>query len=86
MRRPRYEVAELDIESLLDGDTFPLPVRHGFFQVEEDEDGEDDLRNEVHLRRRRIPAAALEDAVAAARSLCRRFERPRVDLPKSQLI
>lgn len=61
------EVAELDLDRLLTGESHPLPVRHGY---RSDDDGD----GAVRLSRRRIPSDALHDVREEARRICRLFE------------
>lgn len=59
------QLVELDLEAVLDGASYPLPVRRGFFEAEEEAEG----AKVVRASRRHVPAGALRSLVAAGRRL-----------------
>ena len=59
------QLVALDLDPLLVNDAYPLPVRQGFFEIEEEGDGAGLVRS----RRRRVPASALRALLADAREL-----------------
>ena len=61
------DVAGLELERLVTGETYPLPVRHGY-------SSEDDGDPTVRLSRRKIPTEALRSAQSEAKQLCQLFE------------
>ena len=64
------ELAELDLPPFLTNDNYALPVRQGFFELDEEGEG----RQVVRTRRRRVSGEALRSLVEAARRLRRLFD------------
>jgi hypothetical protein len=74
------DVAALPVETVLPGDSYPLPIRQGLRTAgagrdEEDPGGEGEGNGEAHTyaNRRRVPSVQIRNAVEAAGRLCRRL-------------
>jgi hypothetical protein len=74
------DVAALPVDTVLPGDSYPLPIRQGLKTAgagrdEEDPGGEGEGNGEAHTyaNRRRVPSVQIRNAVAAAGRLCRRL-------------
>ena len=71
------DVAALPVETVLQGDSYPLPIRQGLRTAgpEEDSDGEGEGHGEAHTyaSRRRVAGFQIRSAVRAADRLCRRL-------------
>ncbi|HYO12374.1 MAG TPA: PD-(D/E)XK nuclease family protein, partial [Thermoanaerobaculia bacterium] len=71
------DVAALPVETVLQGDSYPLPIRQGLRSAgpEEDSDAEGDGHGEAHTyaNRRRVAGFQIRRAVRSADRLCRRL-------------